>query len=216
MKTTEKEQTIFDHVGKTITTDSEIDIITRLEEPLVVVLGNVLSHEECDELVRLSMDKMQRSKIGATHEVNELRTSSGMFFEESENVIVARVEKRISSIMNLPIEHAEGLQILQYTPGQEYKSHYDFFSSTSKAASNNRISTLVMYLNDVEEGGETYFPKLDFSVSPQKGTAVYFEYFYTNEELNELTLHGGAPVITGEKWVARSGCGSKEYGEITL
>ncbi|WP_342509678.1 2OG-Fe(II) oxygenase [Sporosarcina sp. FSL K6-2383] len=202
MKTTEKEQTIFDHVGKTITTDSEIDIITRLEEPLVVVLGNVLSHEECDELVRLSMDKMQRSKIGATHEVNELRTSSGMFFEESENVIVARVEKRISSIMNLPIEHAEGLQILQYTPGQEYKAHYDFFSSTSKAASNNRISTLVMYLNDVEEGGETYFPKLDFSVSPQKGTAVYFEYFYTNEELNELTLHGGAPVISGEKWVA--------------
>ncbi|QEY22462.1 2OG-Fe(II) oxygenase [Psychrobacillus sp. AK 1817] len=202
MITVNKEQTIFDHVGSKIITDREIDIVARLEEPLIVVLGNVLSNEECDELIRLSKDKMKRSKIGTTREVNELRTSSSSFIEESENVIVARVEKRISSIMNIPIEHGEGLQILQYTPGQEYKAHYDFFSSTSKVANNNRISTLVMYLNDVEEGGETFFPKLNFSVSPKKGMAVYFEYFYSDQTLNELTLHGGAPVITGEKWVA--------------
>ncbi|QGM32511.1 2OG-Fe(II) oxygenase [Bacillus sp. N3536] len=183
-------------------TDREIDIVTRLEEPLIVVLGNVLSNEECDELIRLSKDRMKRSKIGTTREVNELRTSSSSFIEESENVIVARIEKRISTIMNIPIEHGEGIQILQYTPGQEYKAHYDFFSSTSKLANNNRISTLVMYLNDVELGGETFFPKLNLSVSPKKGMAVYFEYFYNDQNLNELTLHGGAPVIAGEKWVA--------------
>ena len=204
LKTENKEQTIFDHAGTTINTDREVVIVARLEEPLIVVLENVLSNEECDELIRLAKakDNMQRSKIGATREVNELRTSSSMFLEESENEIVARVEKRIAAIMNIPIEHGEGLQILKYTPGQEYKAHYDFFSSTSKAANNNRISTLVMYLNDVEQGGETFFPKLDFSVSPQKGTAVYFEYFYTDQNVNELTLHGGAPVIAGEKWVA--------------
>ncbi|WP_342598779.1 2OG-Fe(II) oxygenase [Psychrobacillus sp. FSL H8-0483] len=202
MITENKEQTIFDHLGNKIITDREIDIITRLEEPLIVMLGNVLSNEECEELIRLSKDKMKRSKISTTREVNELRTSSSMFIEESENVIVARVEKRISSIMNIPIEHGEGIQILQYTPGQEYKAHYDFFSSTSKVANNNRISTLVMYLNDVEQGGETFFPKLNFSVSPKKGMAVYFEYFYNDQNLNDLTLHGGAPVITGEKWIA--------------
>ncbi|WP_298468923.1 2OG-Fe(II) oxygenase [uncultured Psychrobacillus sp.] len=200
--TEKKEQTIFDHMGHKIMTDREIDIVARLEEPLVVVLGNMLSHEECDELIRLSMDRMKRSKIGAAREVNEQRTSSGTFIEENENAIVARVEKRISAVMNIPIEHGEGLQILQYTPGQEYKAHFDFFSSTSKAANNNRISTLVMYLNDVEEGGETFFPKLNFTVTPKKGMAVYFEYFYNDQTLNELTLHAGAPVITGEKWVA--------------
>ena len=202
MITEKKEQTIFDHVGNKIMTDREIDIVTRLDEPLIVVLGNVLSNEECDELIRLSKDKMERSKIGKTREVNELRTSSSMFLEESENVVVARVEKRISSIMNIPIEHGEGIQILQYAPGQEYKAHHDFFSSTTKVANNNRISTLIMYLNDVELGGETFFPKLNFSVSPKKGMAVYFEYFYTDQHLNDLTLHGGAPVITGEKWIA--------------
>ena len=200
--TVNKEQTIFDHVGNKIMTDREIDIVARLEEPLIVVLGNVLSNEECDELIRLSKDKMKRSKIGTTREVNEQRTSRSSFIEESENAIVARVEKRISSVMNIPIEHGEGLQILQYTPDQEYKAHYDFFSSTSKVANNNRISTLVMYLNDVEEGGETFFPKLNFTVTPKKGMAVYFEYFYNDPALNELTFHGGAPVITGEKWVA--------------
>jgi len=202
MKMENKEQTIFDHAGNKIKTDREIEIITRLEVPLIVILGNVLSNEECDELIKLSKDKMQRSKIGKTREIDDLRTSSSMFLQESKNETVARVEKRISTIMNIPIEHGEGIQILKYTPGQEYKAHYDFFSSTSKVANNNRISTLIMYLNDVEQGGETFFPKLNLSVTPQKGMAVYFEYFYSDEDVNELTLHGGAPVIAGEKWVA--------------
>ncbi|EGQ20677.1 prolyl 4-hydroxylase [Sporosarcina newyorkensis 2681] len=196
-----KEQTIFHHVGKKIMTDREIDIVARIDEPLIVVLGNVLSDEECDELIQLAGDKVKRSKIGTTREENELRTSSSMFIEDDENLIVTRVKKRISAIMKIPMEHGEGLQILRYTPGQQYKAHHDFFSSDSKIT-NNRISTLVMYLNDVEQGGETFFPHLKFSVSPRKGMAVYFEYFYSDQTLNDFTLHGGAPVVEGEKWVA--------------
>ncbi|MGN7177449.1 2OG-Fe(II) oxygenase [Paenibacillus sp. FSL R5-0490] len=198
-----KEQTIFDHAGnKIITEDREIQIIAKFAEPLIVVLGNVLSDEECDQLIQQSKDRMQRSKVANSLEVDELRTSSSTFFEEGENELVARIEKRVSQIMNIPVDHGEGLQILNYKIGQEYKAHFDFFSSASKAASNPRISTLVMYLNDVEQGGETYFPKLNLSVSPQKGMAVYFEYFYNDQNLNDLTLHGGAPVVIGDKWAA--------------
>ncbi|MBS8266506.1 2OG-Fe(II) oxygenase [Mesobacillus boroniphilus] len=197
---TVKEPTIFNHIGNKIKTDDrEINIIARMEEPLIVILGNVLSDEECDVLMKLSKEKLQRSKIGNTREVDQLRTSSSTFIEDTENEVVARVEKRISQIMGIPNEHGEGLQILNYKIGQEYKAHFDFFSSN---VSNPRISTLVMYLNDVEQGGETYFPKLNFSVSPQKGMAVYFEYFYDNQALNDLTLHGGAPVVIGDKWAA--------------
>ncbi|USK77941.1 2OG-Fe(II) oxygenase [Peribacillus frigoritolerans] len=200
---TSKEQTIFNHIGNKIKTeDREINVVARLEEPLIVVLENVLSDEECDGLIELSKDKMNRSKIGVTHEVNEIRTSSSMFFQENEYDILTKIEKRISTIMNIPVEHGEGIQILKYTPGQEYKAHFDFFTSSSTAVKNNRISTIILYLNDVEHGGETFFPKLNFSVIPRKGMAVYFEYFYNDKNLNELTLHGGAPVITGEKWVA--------------
>jgi prolyl 4-hydroxylase len=198
-----KEPTIFNHIGnKIMTEDRVIRIIAKMEEPLIVVLGNVLSDEECDELISLSQSKLQRSRIGNTREVDDLRSSSSMFFDEGENELVVRIERRVSHIMNIPAAHGEGLQILNYQVGQEYKAHFDFFKSAGNGASNPRISTLVMYLNDVEEGGETYFPKLNFSVSPQKGMAVYFEYFYDNASLNELTLHGGAPVIIGDKWAA--------------
>jgi len=199
--TIEKEQTIFAHVGNTIKTeDREIRIVAKYEEPLVVVLGNVLSDEECDELIEHSRELLHRSKIGGNREVNQIRTSSGVFVEDNETII--KIEKRLSQIMNIPIEHGDGLQVLLYTPGQEYQPHYDFFAETSRASVNNRISTLVMYLNDVEQGGETSFPKLNFSVFPNKGMAVYFEYFYNNDEINSLTLHAGTPVIKGEKWVA--------------
>ncbi|MED4205904.1 2OG-Fe(II) oxygenase [Neobacillus mesonae] len=194
-----KEQTVFNHIGNKIKTDDrEINIIARMEEPLIVVLGNVLSNEECDRLMEMSKDRLHRSKIGGTRDTNGLRTSSSMFFQDGENEMIARIEKRISQIMNIPIEHGEGIQVLNYKIDQEYKAHFDFFSNSN----NPRISTLVMYLNDVEQGGETYFPKLNFSVSPQKGMAVYFEYFYNNQTLNDLTLHGGAPVIIGDKWAA--------------
>ncbi len=205
MKTSINEESIFyqsgDHI---IVDDRKINIVTKFDEPLIVVLDNVLSDQECNKLIEFSKDNLKRSKISSSGEgeVNDIRTSSSMFFQGNENDILEKLEKRISAIMCIPIEHAEGIQILKYTPGQEYKAHFDFFNSASKAAKNNRISTLVIYLNDVEEGGETYFPKLNLSISPKKGSAVYFEYFYNNEELNELTLHGGAPVIKGEKWVA--------------
>lgn len=198
-----KEQTIFNHVGNKIkAADREIDIIAKFAEPLVVVLGSVLDEGECNALIQISKDRLERSKIGSSKEVSDIRTSSGTFLTDINHEVIKKVEKRISSIIDIPIDHAEGLHILNYKPGQEYKEHFDYFAATSKSASNNRICTFVLYLNDVEEGGETYFPKLNLSVFPKKGMAVYFEYFYNDQMLNELTLHGGAPVITGEKWIA--------------
>ncbi len=198
-----REVTIFSHNGNKIKTeDREINIIARFEEPLVVVLSSVLDDEECEALIQLSKDLLQRSKIGSTKEVSDIRTSSGAFLTDVNNHILARVEKRVSAIMGIPIEHGEGLHILNYRPGQEYKEHLDYFAPTSKAAKNNRISTLVLYLNDVEEGGTTFFSKLNLTVCPQKGMAVYFEYFYNDPILNELTLHAGTPVVKGEKWIA--------------
>ncbi|KGX90421.1 2OG-Fe(II) oxygenase [Pontibacillus marinus] len=199
VSTTIQEQTIFSHRGNHIDTeDKVIDVVSKYEDPLVVILDNVATHEECNTLIAQARDRLSRSKIGQTKETSQERTSSGMFFEENENDLINRIEKRLSDVMCIPIDHAEGLQILHYKPGQEYKPHYDYF----KQSENNRISTLILYLNDVEEGGETLFPNLNLAVSPKKGMAVYFEYFYSNSKLNELTLHSGNPVVKGEKWVA--------------
>ena len=171
------------------------------EEPLIVKFHHVLSNEECEQLMNAAKDRLRRSKL-ANKEESDIRTSSGMFFEENESPFIAQLEERIASLMHVPLRHAEGLQVLHYTPGQQFKAHFDYFAPHHPSAVNNRISTLIIYLNDVEEGGETSFPELNISVAPEKGSAVYFEYFYQDTTLNEKTLHCGEPVIKGEKWVA--------------
>ncbi|OAB44847.1 2OG-Fe(II) oxygenase [Paenibacillus antarcticus] len=182
--------------------DNHIITATVLnEEPLIMKFDHVLSDEECQAFIESAASRLKKSKL-ANKEFSEIRTSSGMFFDENESPLISIIENRISSLMHVPIANAEGLQVLHYEPGQEFKEHYDFFGPNNPSSLNNRISTLVIYLNDVEEGGETTLPSLGITVKPVKGSAVYFEYFYNNQTLNELTLHSGEPVIRGEKWVA--------------
>jgi prolyl 4-hydroxylase len=171
------------------------------EEPLVMMFERVLTDEECQRLIEAAAPRLKDSRL-VNKVVSEIRTSRGMFFDEGESPFIQRIERRIAELMNVPIEHAEGLQVLHYGPGQEYRDHHDFFAPNTPSARNNRISTLVIYLNDVEEGGETVFPLLNIAVKPKRGSALYFEYFYRQQSLNDLTLHNSAPVVRGEKWVA--------------
>ena len=181
--------------------------------PLIVKFHNVLSSEECDALIEQAKHRLQRSKL-ANKEVSVIRTSSGMFFEENESPLIHQIEQRIAKLMHIPIEHAEGLQVLRYEPGEEFKPHFDYFNEDHPSSENNRISTLVIYLNNVAEGGATTFPALGLSNKPVKGSAVYFEYFYNNPALNELTLHSGDPVIRGEKWVATQWMRKKQIRNV--
>jgi prolyl 4-hydroxylase len=62
------------------------------------------------------------------------------------------------------------------------------------------VGTVVMYLNTPEQGGGTTFPELGLEVAPIKGNALFFS--YDRPHPSTRTLHGGAPVLAGEKWVA--------------
>ena len=90
-------------------------------------------------------------------EVSDIRTSKGMFLERGHDATVAAVEDRIARWTLLPVGNGEGLQVLNYHGGEKYDSHFDFFFDSVKAESNggNRYATVLMYLNDVQEGGET-------------------------------------------------------------
>jgi prolyl 4-hydroxylase len=202
----------FSHQGHHIDTeDRTVHIMTRIDKPVIRILDQVLSPEECKELIRLSQNKLQRSAVvnpvTGLEEYVEERTSSGTFFALNENEFIAKLDRRISRIMNWPMENGEGIQILNYKVGGEYRPHFDYFEHTESGdqrhlTGGQRVSTLVIYLNDVEAGGETIFPELDLSVSPKMGAAVYFEYCNSLNQTDPLTLHGGAPVTKGEKWIA--------------
>jgi prolyl 4-hydroxylase len=205
------------------TSDREVRIVTRLQRPLIAVLDGVLSGEECDELIRRSADKMHRSTtvdpLSGKHEVIADRSSEGTFFQLNADPFIARLDRRIAEIMNWPIDHGEGLQVLHYGTGGEYKPHFDYFppdepgSHVQMTIGGQRVSTLVMYLNDVEDGGTTIFPDVGLEVVPKKGSAVYFEYTNSQNQLDRLTLHGGSPVTRGEKWIVTKWMRQRRYGE---
>ena len=185
------------------------------EEPLVMRFEGLLTDDECRQLIEKAAPRLKESRL-VGKVVSHIRTSRGTFFEEGESPFIHRMERRISQLMNVPIEHAEGLQVLHYGPGQEYKAHHDFFQPNTPSARNNRISTLIIYLNDVEEGGETVFPLLKLEGKPKQGSALYFEYFYRNPALNDMTLHSSAPVVRGEKWVATQWMRRQRIREVGL
>ena len=190
--------------------DREVRVLASLAAPRVVVFGDLLSADECDAMIALARARLARSETvqneTGSSEVNDARTSDGMFFERGEHEVVARIEARMAALLGWPLENGEGLQVLRYRPGAEYKPHYDYFdpahagTPTILKRGGQRVASLVCYLNTPQQGGATTFPDVQFEVAPVRGNAVFFSYDRPHPATR--TLHGGAPVIEGEKWVA--------------
>lgn len=199
--------------------DRRVHVLSAMADPRIVVFGNLLSDEECDALIAAAKPRMARSLTVATktggEEVNADRTSNGMFFTRGESDVVRRLEERIARLVDWPVENGEGLQILHYRPGAEYKPHYDYFDPTEPGTptilkrGGQRVATLVMYLSEPEKGGGTIFPDVHFEVAPKRGNAVFFS--YTRAHPSTKTLHGGQPVIAGEKWIATKWLREREF-----
>jgi prolyl 4-hydroxylase len=181
-----------------------------MQHPRVVVLDQLLSDAECDALIEAAQPRMARSLTVQTasggEEVNAARTSQGMFFERGQTELIRTLEARIARLVQWPVERGEGLQVLHYLSGAEYKPHHDYFdpeqpgTATILRRGGQRLASLVMYLNQPEAGGGTTFPDVGLEVAPRKGSAVFFS--YPRAHPDTLTLHAGAPVVAGEKWVA--------------
>ena len=190
--------------------DREVHVLVTLRSPRVIVFGGLLADDECDQLIELAGQRLVRSETVQTEtgasEVNAARTSEGMFFNRDETALISRVEARMAALLDWPIENGEGLQVLRYGPGAEYKPHYDYFDPAQPGTPSilerggQRVASLVCYLNTPVEGGATIFPDVHLDVAPVKGNAVFFS--YDRPHPMTRTLHGGAPVLEGEKWVA--------------
>jgi prolyl 4-hydroxylase len=197
----------------------KVQVLQTMQNPRVIVFGNLLSDEECEGLIAAARVRLARSLTVETKTGGEVlnidRTSDGMFFERGENEIVKALESRIAALLKWPIEFGEGLQILRYSPGAQYRPHYDYFdpnepgTPTILRRGGQRVATLVMYLQSPAQGGGTTFPDVGLEVAPVRGTGVFFS--YDRPDPVTRTLHGGAPVLSGEKWVATKWLREREF-----
>ncbi|MFM1886458.1 MAG: hypothetical protein RL026_1615 [Pseudomonadota bacterium] len=188
----------------------EIRVLAQMLLPRVVVLGNLLTPEECRALIELARPRLVRSRVvdpgtGGESE-HEGRTSQGMAFRRGENALCQRIEERIAKLLQWPVSHGEAIQVLRYAPGAQYRPHHDYFDpreaafAPTLARGGQRVATLVMYLNTPERGGSTTFPDVNMEVTAHAGNAVYFS--YDRPHPMTRSLHGGSPVRSGEKWIA--------------
>jgi prolyl 4-hydroxylase len=191
--------------------DRDVRVLMRCERPQVIVFADVLSPDECAEMIARSRHRLKRSTTvnpaTGSEDVIRMRTSEGIWYQRGEDPFIEKLDRRIASLMNWPLENGEGLQILHYGTSGEYRAHFDYFppdqagSAVHTARGGQRVATLVIYLNDVPEGGETTFPEAGISVAASQGGAVYFRYMNAQRQLDPLSLHAGAPVLAGDKWI---------------
>ncbi|XXG48451.1 hypothetical protein AAC387_Pa02g2898 [Persea americana] len=200
--------------------------VTQLSwHPRAFSYTGFLSDDECDHLINLAKDKLGKSMVADNDSgksiMSEVRTSSGMFLNKRQDEIVESIERRIAAWTFFPEENGESIQILHYEHGEKYEPHFDYFhDKANQERGGHRIATVLMYLSNVEMGGETIFPhsegkdpqpkddtwsdcaKRGYAVKPRKGDALLFFSLHPDASTDTNSLHGSCPVIEGEKWSA--------------
>lgn len=201
------------------------------DEPVIYVFDNFVQEEEINSIVDTARSKMQRAQVSFQHGGGESdgRTGSNCWVDLMHNPVVAGLSKRVSELVGIPLQNAESLQVIHYGTAQEYQAHFDAWDQGTEAGERcmarggQRLVTCLLYFNDVEEGGGTGFPELDLEVRAKRGRMVLFHNVHpgTNKK-HKHSLHGGLPVIKGEKWACNFwfrerdyGIGSKKFGSAS-
>jgi len=179
------------------------------EDPMVAVIDDVLTADEITHIIDSARGRIRQARVSLDDDfgVTPGRSGGNCWLRYDSDPVVREIGERIAGIVGIPLTHAEALQVIYYGPSQEYRPHFDSYDlSTPKGQrccrrGGQRLVTGLVYLNEVEEGGATDFPKLGVSVATRPGRLVIFH--DTGEDITTPhpdSLHAGAPVIRGEKW----------------
>lgn len=195
--------------------------------PRIVVFPAFVDKARCEHIIKLANSLLYPSGLayGPGEKVDpeqQTRTSKGTFLSSNmdQSGVLSWVEERIAAVSLVPRENGEAFNVLKYENNQHYDSHMDTFDPKIFGAQpSQRIATVLVYLSDVEEGGETVFKKegIDgadraitdwrncddgsFKYKPRQGDAVLFWSVAPDGEIDNRALHGGCPVKKGTKWV---------------
>lgn len=167
-----------------------------------------LTDKACGELVDQIRSNLRPSTIAGDDGDKLFRTSRTCDLK-SDLPVVQAVRNAISQLMGIPLQFAEALQGQHYEPGQQFKGHTDYFDPGTpqfeehcvRPGWGQRTWTAMAYLNDVEKGGHTLFPRLQVGFTPRRGDLLMWNNLMPGNLVNENTLHHATPVEAGEKVV---------------
>lgn len=185
--------------------------------PRIYMFPEFITDHEADTMIEMANRTMKRSLVSQKEDggVSEIRTSTQTWLDVGTEP-VAGVAARLRDLTG--VKDHESLQILRYEKGQRYGAHPDYWKVTKNGeARDNRAITCYIYLSDVEEGGETSFPRADgrliprpfnsetmcntgLRVRPKKRSLVIFYDMTPEGAVDAHSLHAACPVKKGVKW----------------
>jgi prolyl 4-hydroxylase len=165
------------------------------------IIDNFISNDECDKLIQMANNRFVTSTVYTTNTGTvdtSARSSSCYYFKRDENELIKSIEDKVASSLNINLNQIEPLQIVKYEKGQQYKYHHDYFGNETDQKLNQRVYSILVYLNDLDEvdGGSTHFPLYKIRTYPYKGRAIGWNNLNPDGKENSLTLHAGEPILS--------------------
>ena len=165
-----------------------------------------LSEATCAALIARIDARRRPSEIADDQGIAEFRTSETCDLDPADPV-VAKVDEAIAELLGLSADLSEPMQGQRYAPGQEFKPHTDTFEPTGAdyylhcAESGNRSWTVMIYLNQPEEGGATRFKTIGKTIHPEAGKLLAWNNLLPDGRPNPAALHQGMKVRRGTKYI---------------
>jgi prolyl 4-hydroxylase len=171
--------------------------------PDVIRFPKLFTPAECAHLAGVAGEMLEPARVIDPRTgrwiAHPIRTSDGAAIGPArEDLVVRALNQRIATVSGTDIEQGEPLTVLRYRPGQQYRLHLD----TIQGAANQRVTTVLIYLNEGYRGGETHFPASNLTVTPRGGDAIMFRTLTKDGEIDQAGRHAGLPVTQGAKWLA--------------
>lgn len=184
----------------------------EIESPRIATARGLMTHAECARSIAWARTRLTRAMIydeqtGGEAQADERSNSKADMKLTDIDVPFVMLQARMSAILGLPVPWFERANILHYEPGQRFTPHYDFLDESMPGLASNvsmfgqRVVTLLVYLSEDYEGGETDFPNVRYRFRGKTGDALMFGNVTPKGEADERTLHAGLPPISGEKWL---------------
>lgn len=164
-----------------------------------------ITDKECTYLRECAEPLFKESKLVSGHMKNVRKSETAWL--SKKDPVVAQVIGRVCALCDIPISHAEKMQVVKYGVGDYYHEHFDASCDDRQECvefeknGGQRVVTMILYLNDDFDGGHTHFPKLQQDFVPVKNNGLLF-YSLEKRQCHPLSLHAGKPVKKGTKYIA--------------
>lgn len=190
------------------------------DDPMVCVFEDFLSDTEVEQVLAAAQPKLKQALVSAAKSgiTSSGRSGSNCWVPHSYNGVIEELSLRIAEVVGIGLEYAESLQVIHYAENEEYAPHFDAWDKSTErgqrcmAKGGQRMVTCLLYLSDVAEGGGTSFPNLDMEIRAKKGRMLLFHNCHEGSTVRHPdSLHGGMPVLKGEKWACNFWFRELEY-----